>query len=90
MSATVNRRPVRYQIAFSEAGLAAPQIYEPWRILVIGIGHNPRYPDAHPLHEHELINPAIKSFVDELTTGWEGGISLPASAVRYNGGNVFS
>tara|TARA_Y100001968_G_scaffold176238_1_gene161508 strand:+ start:407 stop:940 length:534 start_codon:yes stop_codon:yes gene_type:complete len=63
--------------ACSGAGLAAPQINEPWRIFVIGMGLNPRYPDAHPLPERVVINPVIKSIGDEMTTGWEGCLSVP-------------
>ena len=63
--------------AYSGAGLAAPQIDEPWRIFVIGMHHNPRYPDADPLPERALINPVIKSIGDELMTGWEGCLSVP-------------
>ena len=65
------------KLAFSGAGLAAPQIDEPWRVFVIGMGHNPRYPDADPLPERALINPVIKSIGDELMAGWEGCLSVP-------------
>ena len=58
--------------ACSGAGLAAPQINEPWRLFVVGMGHNPRYPEADPLPERVLINPVIKSIRDDLITGWEG------------------
>ena len=37
------------KMACSGAGLAAPQIDEPLRIFVVGMGHNPRYPNAYPL-----------------------------------------
>ena len=63
--------------ARSGAGLAAPQIDEPWRVFVIGMGHNPRYPDADPLPERALINPVIQSIGDELMPGWEGCLSVP-------------
>ena len=63
--------------ACSGAGLAAPQINEPWRIFVVGMGHNPRYPEADPLPERVLINPVIKSIGDDLITGWEGCLSVP-------------
>ncbi len=36
------------KLACSGAGLAAPQIDESWRIFVIGMAHNTRYPDAPP------------------------------------------
>ena len=65
------------KLAFSGCGLAAPQIDEPWRIFVVGMGHNPRYPDADPLPERVLINPVIKSIGDELRAGWEGCLSVP-------------
>ncbi|AIQ97424.1 peptide deformylase [Prochlorococcus sp. MIT 0801] len=65
------------KLACSGAGLAAPQIDEPWRIFVVGMGHNPRYPDADPLPERALINPVIKSIGDELSSGWEGCLSVP-------------
>ncbi len=63
--------------AYSGAGLAAPQIDEPWRIFVVGMGNNPRYPNAHPLPERELINPVIESIGDEMISGWEGCLSVP-------------
>tara|TARA_Y100001968_G_scaffold22451_1_gene17704 strand:- start:616 stop:1149 length:534 start_codon:yes stop_codon:yes gene_type:complete len=63
--------------ACSGAGLAAPQIDEPLRIFVVGMGHNPRYPNAYPLLERALINPVIKSIGDELISGWEGCLSVP-------------
>tara|TARA_B100000965_G_scaffold397572_1_gene414307 strand:- start:306 stop:848 length:543 start_codon:yes stop_codon:yes gene_type:complete len=65
------------KLAFSGAGLAAPQIDEPWRVFVVGMGDNPRYPDAHPFPESVLINPVIKSIGDELISGWEGCLSVP-------------
>ena len=63
--------------ACSGAGLAAPQIGESWRIFVVGMGHNPRYPDAQPLPELVLINPVIKPIGDELISDWEGCLSVP-------------
>ena len=63
--------------ACSGAGLAAPQIHEPWRIFVVGMGHNPRYPDAPPVPERVLINPVIKSIGKESIAGWEGCLSVP-------------
>ena len=65
------------KLACCGAGLAAPQINEPWRIFVVGMDSNPRYPDAEPLPERVLINPQIKSIGDELYSGWEGCLSVP-------------
>ena len=63
--------------ACSGAGLAAPQIDEPWRVFVVGMGHNSRYPDTDPLPERVFINPLIQSIGDELSSGWEGCLSVP-------------
>ena len=63
--------------AFSGAGLAAPQIDEPWRIFVIGMGHNPRYPNEDPLPDLALINPSIVPIGDEIISSWEGCLSVP-------------
>ena len=65
------------KLALSGAGLAATQIEEPWRVVVIGMDNNPRYPDANPLPERVLINPLIKPIGDELISGWEGCLSVP-------------
>ena len=65
------------KLACSGAGLAAPQIDEPWRVFVVGMGHNPRYPDVDPLPDRVVINPVIKSIGDELSAGWEGCLSVP-------------
>ena len=65
------------KLALSGAGLAATQIEEPWRVILIGMGYNPRYPDADPLPERVLINPVLKSIGDEMISGWEGCLSVP-------------
>ena len=63
--------------ACSGAGIAAPQIGEPWRVFVLGMKHNPRYPEAPPLPERVVINPAFKAIGEESTTFWEGCLSVP-------------
>ena len=65
------------KFACSGAGLAAPQINEPWKVFVVGMGYNSRYPDANPLPERVLINPVIKSASDGMIAGWEGCLSVP-------------
>ena len=37
------------------AGLAAPQNDKTWRFFLVGMGHNPRHPNALPLPERVLI-----------------------------------
>ena len=64
------------------AGLAAPQIGVPLRVVIFGIEHNPRYPDAEPVPYTELINPVLTPLADEIEEGWEGCLSVPGLARR--------
>jgi len=63
--------------ALDGAGLAAPQIGVPLRVVVFGISDNPRYPDAEPVPQTVLINPRITPLDEELELGWEGCLSVP-------------
>ena len=63
--------------ARSGAGLAAPQIGEPWRVVVVGMGVNPRYPQAPPVPEQVLINPEITAASATVDTYEEGCLSIP-------------
>ena len=54
------------------AGLAAPQIGIPLRLVIFVIGVNPRYPDAPPIPETVLINPEITPLDQARESGWEG------------------
>jgi len=64
--------------AASGAGLAAPQIGIPLRVVIFGSGErNPRYPDADPIPRSLLINPVITPLSDETEEDWEGCLSLP-------------
>ena len=59
------------------AGLAAPQIGVPLRVVIFGINGNPRYPEAAPIPETILINPELTPLGDELESDWEGCLSVP-------------
>jgi len=66
--------------AANGAGLAAPQIGVPLRVVIFGSddsARNPRYPDADPVPRTVLINPVITVLSDELEEGWEGCLSVP-------------
>jgi len=79
--------------AMSGAGLAAPQIAVPLRVVVFGLKHNPRYPDAEEVPYTILINPVITPVGDVLEEGWEGCLSVPGMrglvprwrSLRYQG-----
>ncbi len=59
------------------AGLAAPQIGVPLRVVVFEVDHNPRYPEAEPVPLTVLVNPVLTPLTDEMEEGWEGCLSVP-------------
>lgn len=75
------------------AGLAATQIGVGLRVVVFGIEHNPRYPDAEPVPYTVLVNPRIEPLDDTVEEGWEGCLSVPGlrglvpryRRIRYSG-----
>ena len=79
--------------ALNGAGLAAPQIGVPLRVVIFGIGQNPRYPDAQPVPMTVLCNPVLTPLGDEMEDGWEGCLSVPGlrglvpryTRLRYEG-----
>lgn len=75
------------------AGLAAPQIGVPLRVVIFSVEANPRYPDAEPVPYTELVNPVLTPLSDEQEDGWEGCLSVPGfrgvvpryTRLRYEG-----
>ena len=75
------------------AGLAAPQIAVPLRVVIFGFENNARYPDAPPVPQTVLINPVLEPLTEELENGWEGCLSVPGlrgvvprvKRLRYSG-----
>ena len=64
--------------AANGAGLAAPQIGVPLRVVIFGYANtNVRYPDAPLIPETVLINPQLTMLDDVLEDGWEGCLSVP-------------
>lgn len=59
------------------AGIAAPQVGVSLRVVIFGVGSNPRYPDAEQVPYTVLINPTLTPIGDELEEGWEGCLSVP-------------
>ena len=59
------------------AGLAAPQIGVPLRVVIFGVTANPRYPDIEPVPDTVLINPVLRPLSSEEEEGWEGCLSVP-------------
>lgn len=65
-------------------GLAAPQIFESYQVLIISSHPNERYPNA-PLMENEiLINPKILKQSIDTQVGWEGCLSIPGIRAKVS------
>ncbi|MCW5893652.1 MAG: peptide deformylase [bacterium] len=59
------------------AGLAAPQVHVSKRIVIYGVRHNPRYPDADDVPLTVLVNPVVSPVGTAQEEGWEGCLSVP-------------
>ena len=79
--------------ALNGAGLAAPQIGIGLQVVIFGIDHNPRYPDAEAVPHTVLVNPALDAVDGETEEAWEGCLSVPGMrglvpryvSLRYRG-----
>lgn len=75
------------------AGLAAPQIGVGLRVVIFGVGRNPRYPDAEEVPYTVLVNPKLTPLTEEVEEDWEGCLSVPGmhglvprfTRLRYQG-----
>ncbi|OIQ79605.1 peptide deformylase [mine drainage metagenome] len=63
--------------AMDGAGIAAPQIGVSLRVVIFGVGSNPRYPDAELVPYTVLINPVLSPLGEVMEEGWEGCLSVP-------------
>ena len=61
----------------SGAGLAAPQIGVLQRVIMFGVDHNPRYPDAEAVPFTVLCNPVLTPLGSAEDEAWEGCLSVP-------------
>lgn len=61
----------------SGAGLAAPQVYEPIRVVAVEVKKNPRYPYKPDIPLTVLVNPALEPLTDETFDNYEGCLSVP-------------
>jgi peptide deformylase len=69
-------------VALNGAGLAAPQIGVPLRVVIFGMESSPRYPDAPPVPYTELINPELIPLGPDVEEDWEGCLSVPGMRGR--------
>jgi peptide deformylase len=63
--------------ALNGAGLAAPQIGVPLRVVIFGMEYSPRYPNAEPVPFTVLVNPELTPLDPQMEEGWEGCLSVP-------------
>jgi len=67
------------------AGIAAPQIGEPWRVFVVhGTGNNPRYPYKPAVPLTVFVNPEIEIIQNDPMHMIEGCLSIPGMRGRVN------
>ena len=82
---------------FDGAGLAAPQIGIPLRMVLFGFETNSRYPEAGCVPFTLLINPILTRISNEIEEDWEGCLSVPGlrgkvprwKRLRYEGFDVY-
>jgi peptide deformylase len=79
--------------ALNGAGLAAPQIGVPERVVIFGFESNPRYPAEEAIPLTVLVNPTIEATSSAMEASWEGCLSVPGMRgkvdrylrIRYRG-----
>ncbi|KOP27529.1 peptide deformylase [Hapalosiphon sp. MRB220] len=58
-------------------GIAAPQIAQPYRVMIVASRPNPRYPHAPHMEPTAMINPRIIDHSSTVKKDWEGCLSIP-------------
>ncbi|MGJ5674708.1 MAG: peptide deformylase [Nostochopsis sp.] len=58
-------------------GIAAPQIAQPYRVMIVASRPNPRYPHAPYMEPTAMINPRIIAHSSTVSKDWEGCLSIP-------------
>lgn len=72
-------------------GIAAPQVFDRRRIMIIASRPNNRYPNAPEMDPLVMINPVIEALYGEVVSDWEGCLSVPGIrgfVPRHNGVDV--
>lgn len=83
--------------AANGVGLAAPQIGVNLQIVIFGVKHNSRYPDAEDVPFTVLINPVLMPQSNDRQNDWEGCLSVPGmrgsvprfTQIQYRGVDQF-
>jgi peptide deformylase len=64
-------------IAHQGVGIAAPQIFQPFRVIIIASHPSDRYPDAPRMTPVAMINPRLLGHGKQIVKDWEGCLSVP-------------
>lgn len=62
---------------YAGVGIAAPQVHESRRIIVLESAASPRYPDKPAVPLQVYFNPVLEALGDEREEDWEGCLSVP-------------
>ena len=66
------------------------------RVVIFGVNHNPRYPDAEDVPFTVLVNPKLVMLTRQVEEDWEGCLSVPGmrgivpryTKLRYTGFDI--
>lgn len=64
-------------IAHQGVGIAAPQVSQSCRLLIVASHPSDRYPHAPIMPPTAMLNPQLISHSEEIITDWEGCLSVP-------------
>jgi len=64
-------------IAHQGVGIAAPQIFQPFRVIIIASHPSDRYPDAPKMTPVAMINPRLLAHGKQIVEDWESCLSVP-------------
>lgn len=63
--------------ASNGVGIAAPQVFESYRLFIVASRPNLRYPHAPLMEPTAMINPRIIAHSTDVVKDWEGCLSVP-------------
>lgn len=71
-------------LAANGVGIAAPQVFQSLRIIIVASRPNPRYPDAPLMEPIAMINPEITWQGEETCLGEEGCLSVQETRAQVS------
>ena len=74
---TLADQMIQYIQVSNAVGLAAPQVCQPYALMVIASHPNDCYPDAPQMDPLVLMNPTVVAQSETLIKDWEGCLSIP-------------